>query len=187
MSTGSFTPIFLLKTSITYSLLSKEHSIMSQHIQSHSASWPPTTASKQTVGDSSGTVNRGVVIRIETAVLPIPLAKKNTAFSKLMARLDSSEEHRSGMAEARNWMAEKVLGDEGDTIRTLRLKKGLSQTQFAGLLGTTQAQVARLEKGNTDPQRSTCKKLREVLEISADKLEEIMDRQEKAYELKAKK
>lgn len=145
------------------------------------------TALKQTVGDASGTVNRGVVIRIETAVLPIPLAKKNTAFSKLMARLDSSEEHRSGMAEARNWMADKILADEGDTIRTLRLKKGLSQTQFAGLLGTTQAQVARLEKGNTDPQRSTCKKLREVLEISADKLEEIMDRQEKAYELKAKK
>jgi hypothetical protein len=68
------------------------------------------TASKQTVGDSTGTVNRGVVIRIETAVLPIPLAKKNTAFSKLMARLDSSEEHRSGMAEARNWMAEIPLG-----------------------------------------------------------------------------
>lgn len=91
------------------------------------------------------------------------------------------------MAEARTWVAEKVLADEGDTIRTLRLKKGLNQTQFAALLGTTQAQVARIEKGNTDPQRSTCKKLREVLEISADKLEEIMDRQEQAYQQKAGK
>jgi ribosome-binding protein aMBF1 (putative translation factor) len=126
-------------------------------------------------------------MRIETAVLPIPLAQKNAAFAKLMNRLNSAEEHKAGMAEARTWIAEKVLADEGDTIRTLRLKKGLNQTQFASLLGTTQAQVARIEKGNTDPQRSTCKKLREVLEISADKLEEIMDRQEQAYQLKARK
>jgi ribosome-binding protein aMBF1 (putative translation factor) len=127
------------------------------------------------------------VVRIETAVLPIPLAQKNTAFAKLMNRLNTADEHMEGMAEARTWVAEKVLPDEGDTIRTLRLKKGLNQTQFAALLGTTQAQVARIEKGNTDPQRSTCKKLREVLGISADKLEEIMDRQEQAYQQKAGK
>ncbi|MFZ5936616.1 helix-turn-helix domain-containing protein [Pseudomonas sp. HS6-2] len=119
--------------------------------------------------------------------MPVPLAKKNTAFSKLIAKLDASAEHRAGMAEAREWVAKEVLVEEGDTLRTLRLKRNLNQTQFAALLGTTQAQVARLEKGNTDPQRSTCKKLREVLGISADKLEEILDRQEKAYELKAKK
>lgn len=91
------------------------------------------------------------------------------------------------MAEAREWVAREVLADEGETLRTLRLKRNLNQTQLAALLGTTQAQVARLEKGNTDPLRSTCKKLCEVLGISADKLEEILDRQEKAYELKARK
>jgi len=120
-------------------------------------------------------------------VLPVPLAVKNTAFTKLLAKLESNDEHRSGMAEARSWVADNVLAEEGDTLRTLRLKMNLNQTQMAGLLGTTQAQVARLEKGNTDPQRSTCKKLREVLGITADQLEEILDRQEKAYELKAKK
>lgn len=91
------------------------------------------------------------------------------------------------MAEARSWLANEVLVEEGDTLRTLRLRKNLNQTQLAALLGTTQAQVARLEKGNTDPLRSTCKKLREVFEISADQLEEILDRQEKAYQQKAKK
>lgn len=126
-------------------------------------------------------------MRIESAVLPVPLAQKNTAFSKLMERLNSSDEHRSGLSDARAWVADTVLDGEGDTIRSLRLKKGLNQTQFAALLGTTQAQVARLEKGNTDPQRSTCKKLREVLGISAGRLEEIMDRQEAIYEMKAKK
>jgi len=84
-------------------------------------------------------------------------------------------------------MAEKVLAEEGDTIRTLRLKMNLSQTQLAEKLGTTQAQVARIEKGNVDPQRSTCKRLREVLGISADVLDEMMDRQEKIYQTKAEK
>lgn len=104
-----------------------------------------------------------------------------------MARLDSSKEHSAGMAEARAWMADEVLADEGETIRTLRLKKNLSQTQLAELLGTTQAQVARIEKGNVDPQRSTCKRLREVLGVSADTLDEMMDRQEKIYQTKAGK
>jgi len=144
------------------------------------------TALKQTGGSASGTAARAVVVRIEKAVLPIPLSQKNSAFAKLIARLDSSDVHKAGMAEARSWVADSVLVDEGDTVRTLRLKKGLNQTQFAALLGTTQAHVARLEKGNTDPQRSTCKRMREVLGISADKLDEIMDRQEKAYALKAK-
>lgn len=145
---------------------------------------------KETAGNSvraSGSISSGVVLRFETAVLPVPLAVKNTAFTKLLAKLESNDEHRSGMAEARSWVADNVLAEEGDTLRTLRLKMNLNQTQMAGLLGTTQAQVARLEKGNTDPQRSTCKKLREVLGITADQLEEILDRQEKAYELKAKK
>jgi ribosome-binding protein aMBF1 (putative translation factor) len=138
-------------------------------------------------GKSSGTANSRIVVSIETAVLPMPLAKKNTAFAALMSRLDSSDEHRQGMAEARSWVASEVLADEGDTVRTLRLKKNLNQTQLAELLGTTQAQVARIEKGNVDLQRSTCKKLREVLGVSSDALEEMLDRQEKIYQVKAKK
>jgi len=128
-----------------------------------------------------------VVVKIETAILPVPLAQKNQAFAALMSRLESNEQHRVGLAEARHWMAEKVLAEEGDTIRTLRLKMNLSQTQLAEKLGTTQAQVARIEKGNVDPQRSTCKRLREVLGISADVLDEMMDRQEKIYQTKAEK
>lgn len=73
--------------------------------------------------------------------------------------METSAEHRDGIASAREWMADDILADEGKTVRTLRLQKNLSQTQLADLLGTTQAQVARIEKGNVDLQRSTCKRL----------------------------
>lgn len=148
----------------------------------------PIRSSKLTAGEKAlGTASRNVVVKIETAILPVPLAQKNKAFTALMARLESSKEHSAGLAESRMWMADEILADEGETIRTLRLKKNLSQTQLAELLGTTQAQVARIEKGNVDPQRSTCKKLREVLGVSADTLDEMMDRQEKIYQTKARK
>jgi len=104
-----------------------------------------------------------------------------------MARLETSTEHKDGIASARAWLVDDVLADEGETVRTLRLKKNLSQTQLAELLETTQAQVARIEKGNVDLQRSTCKRLREVLGVSSGELDEMLDRQEQIFQAKAKK
>jgi len=147
----------------------------------------PITSLRPKGGETVGTASVGVVLQFETSVLPVPLAQKNTAFSRLMARLEGSVEHKEGIAGARSWLADDLLVDEGKTVRTLRLKKGLNQTQLAELLGTTQAQVARIEKGNVDLQRSTCKRLREVLGVSADELDEMLDRQEKIYQAKAKK
>lgn len=146
----------------------------------------PIRSLRQRAGEETlGTASVGVVLKFETSVLPAPLAQKNTAFSRLMARLDASAEHKEGIASAREWVADDLLANEGKTVRTLRLKKGLNQTQLAELLGTTQAQVARIEKGNVDLQRSTCKRLREVLGVSADELDEMLDRQEKIYQAKA--
>ncbi|WP_164747875.1 helix-turn-helix domain-containing protein [Pseudomonas koreensis] len=148
----------------------------------------PIGSLKQRAGEETwGTASAGVVLKFETSVLPAPLAQKNTAFSRLMARLENSPEHKEGIASAREWLADDVMGDEGKTVRRLRLKKGLNQTQLAELLGTTQAQVARIEKGNVDLHRSTCKRLREVLGVSADELDEMLDLQEKIYQAKAKK
>jgi ribosome-binding protein aMBF1 (putative translation factor) len=143
---------------------------------------------RQTAGEETlGTANVGVVLKFEASILAPPLAQKNTAFSRLMSRLETSAEHKDGIASAREWMADDILADEGKTVRTLRLKKNLSQTQLADLLGTTQAQVARIEKGNVDLQRSTCKRLREVLGVSAGELDEMLDRQEQIFQSKAKK
>jgi transcriptional regulator with XRE-family HTH domain len=49
---------------------------------------------------------------------------------------------------------------EGEFLRSLREHYDLSQEQFAKRVGTTQAQVARWEKGDRSP---TVKRLREML------------------------
>lgn len=142
----------------------------------------------------SGSANRtatavspGAVFHLEFAVKATPLGQKNKRFGALLDRISKDADLQSEMQSARTWIAEIVSDDDGDTIRSLRLKKGWSQQDLADRLSTTQAQVARIEKGNTDPLRSTCKKIREALGISAEKLDEIMERQERIFESRTEK
>ena len=44
--------------------------------------------------------------------------------------------------------AERLRLNLADKIRTARLEAGLSQSELAGRIGTTQSAVARLESGN---------------------------------------
>lgn len=136
---------------------------------------------------SSTAVKPGAVVHLEFSVKPTPLSQKNSRFKGLLERISSDSNLRSEIQDARAWVADTLLDPEGETIRSLRLKKGWSQQDFADRLLTTQAQVARIEKGNTDPRRSTCKKIREVLGITAEKLDEIMERQERIYESRNEK
>lgn len=124
----------------------------------------------------------GVILQFTSSFPPVPLSKKNSAFTGLLARIEADDSLSEELGKARAWVADEFYDEEGETIRSLRLKNGWSQQRFSELLGTTQAQVARLEKGNIDPHRSTCKRLRQVLNISAEKLEEMMDRQERLFE-----
>jgi LacI family transcriptional regulator len=57
----------------------------------------------------------------------------------------------------------------GDIVRTLRLGKGLTQSQLAGQTGTTQSAIARLEAGERMPSLDTLQSLTETL-ISNERL-----------------
>lgn len=102
-----------------------------------------------------------------------------------MASLESNPEHAAGLKEARAWVADAFYEEDGETLKTVRLRKGFTQKQLAELVGTSQPQIAKLERGLADPLRSTCKRLCEALSISPDKLDEILDRQEELNRQKA--
>jgi LacI family transcriptional regulator, galactose operon repressor len=51
----------------------------------------------------------------------------------------------------------------GDLVRALRLGKGLTQSQLAGRMGTTQSAIARLEAGGRTPSLDTLQSLAETL------------------------
>lgn len=58
----------------------------------------------------------------------------------------------------------------GETIRTIRLKKKLSQEQFADQLGISPSSLSVYERGARDPSLSAAQKIAEKLGMSIDEM-----------------
>lgn len=69
-------------------------------------------------------------------------------------------------------------GEDGDTVRTLRLRKGWSQARLAAELGTSQSHIARIERGTENLTIETCRKLSRALRIDLNTLDRALKRQE---------
>lgn len=55
----------------------------------------------------------------------------------------------------------------GKNVKALRIKAGLTQEQLAHIIGLrTKAAISKIEKGITDPNQSTIKKLADALSVS---------------------
>jgi len=65
----------------------------------------------------------------------------------------------------------------GSTLKRLRAEAGLTQRQLAGMIGVSQAHIAKIEKETVDPRLSTVNKILHVLtEREGKKCGEIMTR-----------
>lgn len=74
-------------------------------------------------------------------------------------------------------MADALYGEEEDTMKTLRLKRGLTQVKLAAAMDTSQAQIAKIESGRHDPSMTTCRKLSKALGVSLDSISAALERQ----------
>lgn len=116
------------------------------------------------------------------------LAKKHTAFKSLSARIRQDPKYKKGLEEAGTWVAESFYGFDGETIRTVRLKKGLSQKQLAELVGTSQPYIANLEaKGSNRIALENCEKLSRALGVSLDDFSKMLRQQRELNERRHKK
>lgn len=104
-------------------------------------------------------------------------AELHTEFDAFMADLEKDPAHAAGFAEARTWVADSFYAEDGVTIRTIRLRAGLTQKQLAIAIGTSQPQIAKIESGRLDPALSTCKRLSHALGVSLDVISDAMERQ----------
>ena len=73
---------------------------------------------------------------------------------------------------SRAWVADTFY--ERPSIKVFRLKAGLSQTELARLMNTSQAQIAKIEKGDQDIMYSTLKKLSVALGVTLNDLDEAL-------------
>jgi plasmid maintenance system antidote protein VapI len=69
---------------------------------------------------------------------------------------------QAALKEARRWLVETFHNGEIDSLRALRLSKGMSQSELATKIGSTQAHIARIEAG-ANVQVDTLLRLAEAL------------------------
>lgn len=105
---------------------------------------------------------------------------------EFVARHETEEEGRAELKKGREWVADKFFGQDGDTIRSFRLRKGMSQVDVAKMLGTSQPHVARIESGSENPLLATCRRLCRALDIDMNSLDKAMKLQEAILQAKNK-
>lgn len=84
---------------------------------------------------------------------------RRTTWEQLKAERANSEQRRRGYEEADQAIR---LAKE---IRALREQRGLSQSEFATRIGTTQSAIARLESGSISPSLSTLQHVADALSV----------------------
>ncbi len=125
------------------------------------------------------TVTRCQVFAFEAYAAPQPQAPaKHTSIKDLIGKWERDSKKRAALEEGRRWVADTFHGEDGDTVRTLRLRKGWSQTRLAEALGTSQSHVARIERGTENLAIETCRKLCAALDIDMNTLNLALARQE---------
>ncbi|MFC0709233.1 helix-turn-helix transcriptional regulator [Azorhizophilus paspali] len=164
---------------------------MSSAIRSQSASqqlierwWTGTGEENQPTPSGSSPPR---IATFEVSVPSSSISKKHTAFDALLMELESDPSNAQDLAEAGAWVADNFYKDDGETLKTARLRKGLSQKQLASLIGTSQPHIATLESGRVEPNISTAQKLCEVLNLNFGDIPAILERQKALNSQKGKK
>ncbi len=102
---------------------------------------------------------------VQSVASPLPV--QFTLISDLIARDEAIPERAKMLADARKWLAEKQAHMTTGSIKTLRLTRGLSQSQLASLSSTTQAQIAKIESGG-NVQIDTLERVAKGLDVSVE-------------------
>jgi len=85
-------------------------------------------------------------------------------------RKASSPEAAESLINARKSLARAVEKHQGRSLKTIRLDKGLSQSELAELMETQQSYIAKIERNPTDLYASTINKLAKALDTTCDEI-----------------
>jgi ribosome-binding protein aMBF1 (putative translation factor) len=119
------------------------------------------------------------IFACEDYAAPRPQAPpRHTPISQLVAEWEEDTAGRAALEEGRRWVAANFYAQDGDTLRTLRLRHGWSQGRLAAAMATSQSHVARIERGTENLTIATCRKLASVFGIDLNTLDDIHRRQE---------
>ncbi|ARP86277.1 helix-turn-helix transcriptional regulator [Bordetella genomosp. 9] len=89
----------------------------------------------------------------------------------VVRRHSENPRRKEALIAARRRLGSELAGKEGaETITSLRLRRGLTQSELAALIDQQQPYVARLERERQDLRGSTLKKLAAALGVSVEQI-----------------
>ncbi len=139
------------------------------------------------VAEATSKASQCVVFRFDDhATRGIETPPNHVAVGDMVAKWEKGDQRRAAIEEARGWVADTFYAEDGDTVRTLRLRKGWSQVQLAKELGTSQSHVARIERGTENLAIDTCRRLCRALGSDLNTLDQALRKQEGIAQAKAK-
>ena len=110
------------------------------------------------------TAKTPVVTVLNVAHKTTELPRGYVTVDTLINEYEKDEGRARALQAAREKIADALYSDEKDTLRFLRLQRGLSQRKLAELIETTQSHIARIEHG-ADLQVSTLERIARALQI----------------------
>ncbi len=156
---------------------------------SPSVSSAPTKSFEKVFGEvgTATSRTRAPVYVFEAYTAPQPQTPvKHTSVGQLVAEWEQDARGSVALKEGRKWVEDAFYGEDGDTLRTLRLRKGWSQTRLAEELSTSQPHIVRIERGTENLTIETCRKLAKALSIDLNTLDQALKRQETIWQARQK-
>lgn len=131
------------------------------------------------------TSNPSVVINIEAHIPQKAFDKtKGRPIGQRLRGIEKDPEKKKHLINARKWIGEALYSQEPPTLKAYRLNLGLSQTDLAMLINSSQSHVARIERGTENLHIETCRKLCAALKIDMNHLDELLFNQESEFNKK---
>lgn len=96
---------------------------------------------------------------------------RTKSVTDLIDRWGRNDTRKEGLKRARAQLARITGSNDELTIRSIRLEAGLSQTDLARSIGTSQPHIARIERGSAEPTLDTCRRLARALGVDLNTID----------------
>lgn len=103
-----------------------------------------------------------------------PISSGYKTIDQVIAEFERDPVAKEELRRGRQWVAETVLAGQPQSLRVLRLRKGMSQAQLAEAIGTQQPHIARIERGQADVRLETCRRIAQVLGVDLNTLDQAL-------------
>ena len=100
----------------------------------------------------------------------VPAPARTKPLSEIIERWKGDPRKSDALANARRRLV-GLNGDGSGGLRALRLRAGLSQSDLAKMLKTSQPHIARIEGGSAEPTLDTCRRLARAFNIDLNAID----------------